>query len=91
MLFFSQEAQRNVAACWQTTALLSHKAHGTNGGQLLWELNYCLLVNTAESKKSSILTNLPEKDKTWRADYRLHFNHAAFVAMSSSLNAGTSV
>lgn len=61
MLFFSQEAQRNVAACWQTTALLSHKAHGTNGGQLLWELNYCLLVNTAESKKKLNFNQLTRK------------------------------
>lgn len=61
MLFFSQEAQRNVAACWQTTALLSHKAYGTNGGQLLWELNYCLLVNTAESKKKLHFNQLARK------------------------------
>lgn len=61
MLFFSQEAQRNVAACWQATALLSHKAYGTNGGQLLWELNYCLLVNTAESKKKLNFNQLARK------------------------------
>lgn len=61
MLFFSQEAQRNVAACWQTTALLSHKAYGTNGGQLLWELNYCLLVNTEESKKKLNFNQLARK------------------------------